>query len=252
MPRERKRKSRSTRALHVVNGSNRALRSAAWAAGRMMPIAGQGQVGTPPQEAIVRALLISLSVAMVLVCLLVLAGLRQGAIELRGGQRGRRRKELPFHVLKCRRRQLLPGAEGRVKDAVAVQPLEYRARGSGHCGVEARHAEAAFVADLFAFGLAEAGIDQHQRHEHHPVKVVAARTNHQHRAREAHRHQEPTPGIDALAHPARGDDGAPPGNWYPNTSHGCATCSGLAAIHALAAGTSSSVLLTISSTRPSS
>ena len=60
--------------------------SAAWAAGRMMPIAGQGQVGTPPQEAIVRALLISLSVAMVLVCLLVLAGLRQGGARVAGSQ----------------------------------------------------------------------------------------------------------------------------------------------------------------------
>jgi (hydroxyamino)benzene mutase len=47
-----------------------------WGAGKMMPIAGGGQVAEPLAEAIVGALLISLSGAMVFVCLAVLWGLR--------------------------------------------------------------------------------------------------------------------------------------------------------------------------------
>lgn len=52
------------------------LLAAAWGAGRMMPIAAQGHTGAPWQEGVVQALLISLSVAMVLVCVFVLAGLK--------------------------------------------------------------------------------------------------------------------------------------------------------------------------------
>lgn len=52
------------------------LLAAAWGAGAMMPIAGQGQTGTTSQEGVVQALLISLAGAMVLVCVFVLAGLR--------------------------------------------------------------------------------------------------------------------------------------------------------------------------------
>lgn len=52
------------------------LLAAAWGAGRMMPIAGQGQVGLEWQESVIQVLLISLALSMVLVCVLVLAGLR--------------------------------------------------------------------------------------------------------------------------------------------------------------------------------
>ena len=51
--------------------------SAMWGAAAMMPIAGQGATSTPLAEGIVAALLISLSLAMVLVCALVLWGLRR-------------------------------------------------------------------------------------------------------------------------------------------------------------------------------
>lgn len=53
------------------------LLAAAWGAGVMMPLAGQGMVGSSGQEAVIRALLISLSLAMVAVCLILLAGLRR-------------------------------------------------------------------------------------------------------------------------------------------------------------------------------
>lgn len=50
---------------------------AMWGAGgQMMPIAGGGRIATPLAEAIVAGLLISLSLAMVFVCLSVLWGLR--------------------------------------------------------------------------------------------------------------------------------------------------------------------------------
>lgn len=49
--------------------------AAAWGAGRMMPIAAQGRVGTAAQEGVIQALLVSLALAMVLVCLIVIAGL---------------------------------------------------------------------------------------------------------------------------------------------------------------------------------
>lgn len=54
------------------------LLAAAWGAGRMMPIAGQGQVGLDWQERLIQVLLISLGLSMILVCGLVLAGLRAG------------------------------------------------------------------------------------------------------------------------------------------------------------------------------
>jgi hydroxylaminobenzene mutase len=52
------------------------LLAALWGAGRMMPIAAQGHIGTSGQEAVVKVLLASLSIAMVLVCCLLLFGLR--------------------------------------------------------------------------------------------------------------------------------------------------------------------------------
>jgi hydroxylaminobenzene mutase len=51
--------------------------SAMWGAGAMMPLAGGGATASPLAEGIVSALLISLSLAMVLVCILVLWGLRK-------------------------------------------------------------------------------------------------------------------------------------------------------------------------------
>lgn len=53
------------------------LLAAIWGAGRMMPIAAQGRVGTPGQERLIEALLVSLALAMVAVCVLVLVGLRR-------------------------------------------------------------------------------------------------------------------------------------------------------------------------------
>jgi hypothetical protein len=41
-----------------------------------MPIAAEGHFGSSGQEGVLRALLISLSLAMVSVCVLILAGLR--------------------------------------------------------------------------------------------------------------------------------------------------------------------------------
>lgn len=53
--------------------------SAMSGAAAMMPIAGQGATSTPLAEAFVATLLISLSLAMILVCALVLWGLRPAA-----------------------------------------------------------------------------------------------------------------------------------------------------------------------------
>lgn len=53
--------------------------AAAWGAGRMMPIAGQGQVGGAGQEIVISGLLVALSIAMIAVCVLVLLGLRTPA-----------------------------------------------------------------------------------------------------------------------------------------------------------------------------
>ncbi|MEZ5289558.1 MAG: hypothetical protein R2745_00605 [Vicinamibacterales bacterium] len=51
--------------------------AAAWAAGGMMPLAGQGRVGGASQEALISGLLVSLALADIAVCVLVLAGLRR-------------------------------------------------------------------------------------------------------------------------------------------------------------------------------
>jgi hydroxylaminobenzene mutase len=55
------------------------LLAAFWGAGTMMPIAGGGHQGSALQEALITALLLSLSAAMVAVCVLVLWGLRRVA-----------------------------------------------------------------------------------------------------------------------------------------------------------------------------
>lgn len=55
------------------------LLAAFWGAGRSMPIAAEGRVGTPWQETVIDVLLISLSLAMIGVCVLALWGLRQSA-----------------------------------------------------------------------------------------------------------------------------------------------------------------------------
>ncbi len=53
------------------------LLAAIWRAGTpMLPLAAQGQTGTPAQEAVLKALLMTLALAMVVACLLVLFGLR--------------------------------------------------------------------------------------------------------------------------------------------------------------------------------
>lgn len=52
------------------------LLAAAWGAGRTMPIAAGTHQGTPTQELVIMVLLVSLSVAVVAVCGLVLRGLR--------------------------------------------------------------------------------------------------------------------------------------------------------------------------------
>ncbi len=48
-----------------------------WGAGRSMPIAAEGHAGTPVQEGLIDALLLSLSIAMIGVCGLTLWGLRR-------------------------------------------------------------------------------------------------------------------------------------------------------------------------------
>ena len=55
------------------------LLAAVWGAGAAMPIAAGSHQGTPVQEMVITGLLFSLSFAMVLVCGLVLWGLRGGA-----------------------------------------------------------------------------------------------------------------------------------------------------------------------------
>lgn len=47
-----------------------------WRAGKMMPIAGMSHQGSSRQEGIIGFLLVTLSVAMIAVCLIVIAGLR--------------------------------------------------------------------------------------------------------------------------------------------------------------------------------
>jgi hydroxylaminobenzene mutase len=53
------------------------LLAATWGAGTMMPIAGLGHQGTSLQESIISTLLFSLSATMLVVCLMVLWGLRE-------------------------------------------------------------------------------------------------------------------------------------------------------------------------------
>jgi hydroxylaminobenzene mutase len=53
------------------------LLGAIWGAGTMMPIAGLGHQGTSIQESVIGLLLFSLSAAMLVVCLMVLWGLRK-------------------------------------------------------------------------------------------------------------------------------------------------------------------------------
>lgn len=63
------------------------LLAAAWRAGNpMMPIAAQGSVGSPTQELVLRALLVSLALAMISACVLVLIGLRGPAARPDDGQ----------------------------------------------------------------------------------------------------------------------------------------------------------------------
>ena len=52
------------------------LLAAYWGAGHMMPQAGAGRAGTALQEAVISNLLVSLSVAMIIVCGFILYGLR--------------------------------------------------------------------------------------------------------------------------------------------------------------------------------
>ena len=53
------------------------LLAAVWGAGHeMMPQAAQGRIGTDAQELIIRVLLVTLALAMIGACVLVLAGLR--------------------------------------------------------------------------------------------------------------------------------------------------------------------------------
>jgi hydroxylaminobenzene mutase len=49
-----------------------------WGAGTMMPIAGMSHQGSARQERVIRFLLVTLSVAMVAVCVIVIVGLRLG------------------------------------------------------------------------------------------------------------------------------------------------------------------------------
>jgi len=50
--------------------------AALWGAGKLMPIAGMGRIGSLIQERAIGFLLISLSVATIAVCLIVIVGLR--------------------------------------------------------------------------------------------------------------------------------------------------------------------------------
>jgi hydroxylaminobenzene mutase len=57
------------------------LLAAAWGAGASMPIAALGHKGTKAQEARIDFLLLSLALAMIAVCVLVLWGLRKTRLE---------------------------------------------------------------------------------------------------------------------------------------------------------------------------
>lgn len=63
------------------------LLAAAWRAGNpMMPLAAQGHSGTLTQELVLKELLVSLALAMIGSCLLVLFGLRGSVAQRDGGQ----------------------------------------------------------------------------------------------------------------------------------------------------------------------
>lgn len=63
------------------------LLAAVWRAGNpMMPLAAQGSVGSPTQELVLKALLVSLALAMIAACVLVLFGLRGPAVQQDDGQ----------------------------------------------------------------------------------------------------------------------------------------------------------------------
>jgi len=63
------------------------LLAAVWRAGNpMMPLAAQGSVGSPAQELVLKALLVSLALAMIAACVLVLFGLRGPAVQEDDGQ----------------------------------------------------------------------------------------------------------------------------------------------------------------------
>ena len=53
------------------------LLAAIWGAGKMMPIAGQGMIGAGWQEMIIAFLLVTLALAMITSCVLILTGLRR-------------------------------------------------------------------------------------------------------------------------------------------------------------------------------
>jgi (hydroxyamino)benzene mutase len=50
--------------------------AALWGAGKLMPIAAQDRFGSPIQERAIQVLLVSLSLATIAVCVIVIAGLR--------------------------------------------------------------------------------------------------------------------------------------------------------------------------------
>jgi hydroxylaminobenzene mutase len=60
------------------------LLAAMWGAGRSMPIAAGGRVGTPAQEVVVDGLLYSLSLAMVILTGMVIWGLRRPQVVMPG------------------------------------------------------------------------------------------------------------------------------------------------------------------------
>lgn len=57
------------------------LLAAIWGAGRSMPMAAEGRVGSAAQETVLDVLLLSLALAMIGVCVLALRGLRRAAKE---------------------------------------------------------------------------------------------------------------------------------------------------------------------------
>lgn len=54
------------------------LLAAIWGAGEMMPIAGQGMIGSTIQELVIAFLLVTLALAMIAATIMILVGLRKG------------------------------------------------------------------------------------------------------------------------------------------------------------------------------